>query len=120
MIKVLTNQRVGAGIIDVVRNQHQIAGRKIQVNTSACIGQNNLFYAQQSHDPDRNRNYLLRMALIIVESSLKRNNRLALARANDECTCMPLNGRLREIGDLSKRNNDPIFETVSKITQTTA
>ena len=60
------------------------------------------------------------MTLIIVKSSLKRNNRLALARADDKCTGMTLNGRLREIGNLSKGNNDPIFETVSKITQATA
>ena len=104
----------------MIGNQHQVTGSKIQVNTAAGIGQNDLLYAQQCHDPDRNGDYLLRMALVIVDSSLKRNNRLALAGANDECACMPLNGRLREIGNLSKGNNDPIFKTVSEITQAAA
>ena len=68
--EVLSAQRMLGEEVDVVGDYHQVANLKAGVHTSCGIADEECFYAELIHHPDRECNFFHRVALIKVEASL--------------------------------------------------
>ncbi len=91
-----------AGEIQVVADEHQVAGLVVGVQPAGGIGDDDRADAQRRHHADRQRDPVHRIALVEVGSSLQHEDGLSFQRADDQTTGMTGHCRHRPIGNVGR------------------
>ena len=119
-IQVGPDQRIGTGEVDVIGDQHQIAGTERKIYTAAGVGQYQCFHTQSSQNPDRQGDFLLRESFVIMNSSLQDHNGLVSFPSKDQGTAVTGYCRYGKIGNLRIRDADGVVQGIGIVTQTAA
>lgn len=104
--EVFATQRMLWEEVDMVADNHKVANLEIRVHASGSVAYEESLNAKLVHNTHRERHFLHRISLVVVESSLHGKDILTAKLAKYELTGMSLNRGNREI------RNVLIFERV--------
>ena len=119
-IQIGPNQGIGSGEIDVIGNEHQIAGSEAEVHTAASVGQYQDFHTHGPQHPHGHGQFPLRHSFIVMDPALHDHHFLAAVLTEDQCAAMTGSRRQREAGNIPVGDLDGVFQFVRIITQATA
>ena len=84
--------------IDMVVDHHQVTNLEVGIHASCRIRHKELFDAQFTHDTFRERYLFHGVPLIIMEPAFHGHDVFSSEFSEDKLSCVPLYGRLREVG----------------------
>ena len=105
-IQIGADQGIGTGEIDMIGDQHEIAGAEAYIYAAAGIGQYQRLDAQGSKNPYGQGDLLLGKTFIVMDPALEYNHSLAAFLAEDQCAAVSGYSRNREVGDFAVRDAD--------------
>ena len=101
---VRTDQRIGAGPVDVVRQHHQAAGRHFVLQAACGVRQHQTVDAECGEGADRQHDVRQRMAFIGMGPALQDEDLAAGERAVDQRSVMTFDTRFRKAGYIGERD----------------
>jgi hypothetical protein len=104
----------------VIADHHQCALVKSHINPARGVRQDQILDTEQLKGPNRESNFFQRIAFVIMNAALHRQNRHAVNIADHECAGMALRCRRDEARDVAVRNANCIFELIGKTAETTS
>ena len=120
LVQVGADEGVPAGEIDVVGNEHQAPGGKVQIHPAGGVGEGQGPDPQPGHDPHRQGDFLLVVALVVVDAALEGRHRLAPVGPEDEGPGVALHSGDGEAGDLREGHHGPALQPVAEVPQAAA
>ena len=118
LLKIRTDQRIGAGIIDMVFNNHQCSWLIGAIYAPGSIGKKNLFNAQTLHNTDWKGDQSLTVSLIIVDSSLHGDHLFPHTGSQYKLARMARHSGYRKIRNIMIGNLYRVFDLIRIISQT--
>ena len=102
--EVLAAQRVLREEVDVVGDDHQVANLEGGVHAAGGVADEERLDAQFVHHPDREGDFLHRVALVVVEAALHGHDVNSAQFAEDQHAAVSFNGGHGEVGYLAVWN----------------
>ena len=102
LVEVGPHQRVAAHVVDVVRDDHQLAGLVVDVDAAGGVGQHQAAHAQAAQHAGREGHLLERVALVVVHPAGHDRHRHAVGEAHHQLALVADRGRDGEVGDLAE------------------
>ena len=118
LLKIRTDQRIGARIIDMVFNNHQCSWLIGAIYAPGSIGKKNLFNAQTLHNTDWKGDQSLTVSLIIVDSSLHGDHLFPHTGSQYKLARMARHSGYRKIRNIMIGNLYRVFDLIRIISQT--
>ena len=106
--------------IDMVGNDHQVAGKERGIDSSCGIGDEKVLHADFMQHAHRKRDLLHGIAFVVVETSLHGDDVLPAESADEEVAFVPLHGGHREMGDGGIGDGMPDVDGGSQFSQSGA
>ncbi len=110
-------QRVGAGHageVQVIADDHQIAGCVSRVQPTGGIGDDERAQPQRHHDANRQGNAIHRIAFVEMGAPLQDEHCATLQLADDQPADVAGHGRYRPIGDVVRRDNIGVLDLIGQ------
>ena len=104
----------------MVADQHQVAGLEVQVHPSGGVGQHQGPDPQLRHDPDRDGDLLLGVALVVVDPAPQGGHGASPAGAEDQRPLVALHGGEGETGQVGEGDHGLVFQPVAEVPQPAA
>ena len=120
LVQIGPGQRVGSGEIDVIAQEHQSAGPKVQVHPAGGVGEHDGPSPQPGHEPHRQGGLLGRVALVAVDPAPQGGHPPAPAGAQEEGPGVSLHRRDGEAGNIPKGDFHRLLQPVAEIPQPAA
>ena len=115
---IRSNQRRRNKCCYLVCYSHKCTRLKVKINSSGCICKDKLFYTYHTHKSYRKNNFLHRITLIIMNSSLHDYNFMTEKFSHNKSAIMSRHCRNRKTGDILIIYINTVFKFFSKTSKT--
>jgi hypothetical protein len=106
--------------VQVIAEDHQVAGSERLVQAARGIGHDQRVRAQSTHHPHWKRDVAQAVALVIVDAAAHRDHGYVLQSAQHQLARVALHGRDRKVRDVRIRHDDRRLDLVRQIAQARA
>ena len=109
---IWSDQRIGAGPVDMVCHHHEATGCHVLPETSGGVGQDQRLDTKLGQRPYGQNDGGRRMAFIDMRPALQDEDVAARKLALDQASVMAFNSRLRKAGNIVERNRGRVFHCI--------
>ena len=117
---ICAGDRIAAGEIDVIREQHEFTLPQVQPDAAGGIGNHQGRNAQSPKDADRERDFFRRVSLVGVNAALHdRHWRFAMV-THHQASAMPLHSGARKVGNIRIGDDACLLDSICERAQARA